>query len=98
MLKGKNFEITKKNILSHELIGLKAGVAQSSDENKKKVSGMVVDETKNIIFIEAGNVVKQVPKKEAVFEFLLGDEKVLVDGKKILFRPEDRVKVFWRHN
>ena len=98
MLKGKNFEITKKNIFAHELIGLKASVASSPDESKKKVNGMVVDETKNIIFIEAGNVVKQVPKKEAVFEFLLGDEPVLVDGKKIMFRPEDRVKVFWRHN
>lgn len=98
MLNGKNYEITKSNLLAHEFIGLNARVIESEDKNKKGISGLVVDETKNVFRIEANGITKDIPKKEAVFEFLLGSERVVVDGKKILFRPQDRVKVFWRHN
>lgn len=96
MLKGKNYEITKKNILCHEIVGLKAQVVDSPDKNKKGLSGIIVDETKNIFMIDANGTEKKVPKKEAVFEFTIGNEKAIVEGKKICFRPEDRVKIFWR--
>lgn len=96
MLKGKNYEITQKNIMSHELVGLGVQVVESTDKNKKGLKGIVVDETKNVLVIDNAGVEKKVPKKEAVFEFALGSEKAMVDGKKICFRPEDRVKVFWR--
>ncbi|MBI4045091.1 MAG: ribonuclease P protein subunit [Candidatus Diapherotrites archaeon] len=96
MLKGKHYEITKKNIFGHEIVGLEAEVIESSDKNKKGMKGIVVDESKNVLTIEAGSQEKKVPKKEAVFEFALGSEKARVDGKKIMFRPQDRVKIFWR--
>ena len=96
MLKGKNYEITQKNIMGHELVGLSVQVVESTDKNKKGLSGIVVDETKNVLVIDAAGVEKKIPKKEAMFEFALGNEKVKVDGKKICFRPEDRAKIFWR--
>ncbi|MDO8633814.1 MAG: ribonuclease P protein component 1 [archaeon] len=96
MFKGKNYEITQKNIFGHELVGLEVEVIESTDKNKKGMKGIVVDETKNVLTIEAGKQEKKVPKKEAVFEFALGSEKARVDGEKICFRPEDRIKIFWR--
>lgn len=98
MLNGKNYQITKKNILAHEFIGLNAVVSTSSDKSRNGMQGLVIDETKSIIVLETKNGEKKIPKKEAMFEFVLGDEKAMVDGKKIVFRPEDRVKVFWRNN
>ncbi len=96
MLKGLNYEISKKNFFAHEWIGLPVSVIESNDKNKKEMSGIVIDETKNVIVVQTKNGEKIVPKKEGVFSFSLGEEKIVLDGKKFLFRPEDRVKVFWR--
>ncbi len=96
MLKGENYCISAKNLRQHEFIGLEAAVEKSSDKNKEKIAGTVIDETKNLFLIRTKNGVKKVPKKEAVFLFSLGNEKAVVDGKKIVVRPEDRTKHFWR--
>lgn len=96
-LKGHNYEITAKNVLAHELIGLEARVCAGTDKGRMGLKGIVVDETKNVIVIEDNGVEKKVPKKESSFEFSLGKEKVVVEGKRIMFRPQDRVKVFWRN-
>ena len=98
MLKGEHYCITAKNLLCHELIGLQARVVQSTDASREKTSGIIVDESKNLFVIRTKGGDKMVPKKEALFEVVLGDEKVVVDGKKILVRPFDRVKYFWRRN
>ena len=91
-LEGKNYRITKQNILCHEMIGL--GV--SAKMKGGNLSGKVIGETKNTFSLELGNGrEKTAPKKNAVFEFSLGDEKVSVDGKKIMHRPENRLKALW---
>ena len=96
MLKTEHYCITPENILSHELIGLETRV-YSKDKNKQKIKGEVIDETKNLAIIENKNgVIKKIPKKEVVFEFKIGKETVKVDGKNILFKPEQRLKVLWR--
>jgi len=96
MLKTEHYCITPENILSHEIIGLEAKVSKSSDENKAGLEGKVVDETMNTLIIESDGVEKIVPKQESEFEFKLGKETAKVDGKKILYKPEQRVKVLWR--
>ena len=93
-MKGKNYEITKENICKHELIGLNVSISESSDPGRNKIKGKVIDETKNTIIILVGNEKKILPKKECVFEFDIG-EKILVDGKEIMKRPEDRIKEWW---
>jgi len=85
--------ITAQNLGLHELIGLRAKVAQSRSLPHKGLSGMVVDETKNTFVIRAGNVEKTVPKKGSVFLFTLPSrEKVRLEGDKIAYRPYDRPK------
>jgi len=49
------------------------------------------------IKIEDKRGTKILPKKEVVLEVEIGPkEKVVLDCKQIIFRPEDRIKVFWR--
>ncbi len=96
MLKGKNYCITIDNVLLHEIIGLSARVSGSTDLNKIGIRGKIVDETKNTIVIETRKGEKVVPKKEAVIEVLIGEEKAVLDGSKIVFRPEERTKKLWR--
>ncbi len=78
--------ITEKNLINHELVGLKAEVAG-------KFAGEVVLETKNMLGIQAGNSVKKFPKLGTSFVFTLPNGKrVSVEGKRISSRPEDRIK------
>ncbi|MBI4016048.1 MAG: ribonuclease P protein subunit [Candidatus Aenigmarchaeota archaeon] len=79
--------ITEKNLINHELIGLKAEVAG------KGFSGEVVLETKNMLGIKAVNGIKRFPKLGTSFVFTLPNGKrVSVSGKKISSRAEDRIK------
>ena len=94
MIKSKCYEITKENILGHEMIGLKLDVIKSTDPKRIGVEGIVVDETQNTFVIIQNGKEQILPKKECEFEFDLDGEKVIVEGKKILRRSEDRTKEF----
>ncbi|RLI36895.1 ribonuclease P protein subunit [Candidatus Bathyarchaeota archaeon] len=82
------------SILQHEFIGLRAKVVRSPNPYYKKVSGRVIDETRNTIVILNNKGERKVIVKEvAVFHFTLPDGTVVeVDGKAIVGRPEDRIK------
>ncbi len=89
----KKYCIDESNVLCHELIGLKAKIVESTDAGRIGVLGKIVDETMNTLALETRTGEKTFPKKEIVFRLWLPNKKiVLVDGKKIIFRPEDRVK------
>ncbi|VVB76353.1 Ribonuclease P protein component 1 [uncultured archaeon] len=92
MIKGKNYEITAKNILGHEVIGLKVKVVKSTDEKRVGAKGIIVDETKNTFVVKCGKEKVTLPKNECEFEFDLDSEKVLVNGKEIMKRAEERAK------
>ena len=96
MLEGKNYCISGENLGAHEFLGLNARVLESNDKNKIGLHGKIIDETKNLLVFETKTGVKQLPKKECVFEFEIGKEKIALQGLQIIDRPEDRVKNFWR--
>ncbi len=82
-----------KNFLCSELIGLKARIVDSTDAGRIGISGKIVDETMQTIVLETKSCEKTIPKKETTIKFFLpGKKTVIVDGKKIVFRPEDRIK------
>ncbi len=85
--------ITKHNFMRHELIGLEVVVLESSDPSLKSLKGIVVDETKNMLKIEAGEKVKSVPKSVVHLRFTLPNgEDVEIEGIRLVGRPEDRVR------
>lgn len=96
MLKTSHYQISADNIMGHEIIGLNAVVKNSSDKSRKGIRGRIVNETMNTFIIETKNVEKSLPKKEISLEFDLGNERVEIDGKLLVARPEERTKLFWR--
>ncbi|MDQ1280201.1 MAG: ribonuclease protein subunit [Thermoproteota archaeon] len=81
------------NFILHELIGLSAGVAHSSNPYDLGLRGKIVDETKNTLLIFDGVKKRMIPKDTAIFSFILPDKSITeVDGKKIIGRPDERIK------
>ena len=89
--------ITPKNLIQHELVGLKTEVIKSSNLSQIAIKGLVVDETKNLLTIETEGGLKKIQKKGAIFIFILSNgEKVKVSGNRLAARPEERIKLKMR--
>ena len=86
--------ISAGNLVRHELIGLKVKIAKTTDMTQKKLKGKVIDETYNTIKIETKEEKEKViPKANCVFIFILPNkQKVEVEGKLLVSRPDDRIK------
>lgn len=85
--------ISERNIIQHELIGLTAEVANSTNSLSIGIKGMVVDETNHTLLIEGKQKEKRVFKKSSKFIFNLPNQKrVEVEGALLEGRPWDRVK------
>ena len=85
--------ITSQNILAHEWIGLQVTVKASPDPGLTSLTGIVRDETRNTLLIEARNRLLTVPKINTQFIATLPTrEDILVEGPLLRHRPEDRVK------
>ncbi|MEM2192633.1 MAG: ribonuclease P protein component 1 [Candidatus Hadarchaeales archaeon] len=89
--------ITEKNLLQHELVGLRVMIAESSDPSLRGVKGVVMDESMKMLVIEDGEKLKKIPKAISTFIFITPDGKeVKVDGKMLIGRPEDRIRKRWK--
>ena len=82
----------KKKYGQDEFIGLQVKISECSDPQWVGKSGLILDETKNTFTIKVGNQNKMIAKKTATFEFEIDGNKIAIEGKKIAFRPEDRIK------
>lgn len=83
----------RENMGAHEFIGLKILVKSSSDPTLAGVAGIVRDETKNTLSIETNGKFCTVPK--ACTSFVVesdSGEKSFLEGSRLTFRPEDRIK------
>ncbi len=84
--------VTKTNILKHELIGLDIEVVEANNKSMIGLKGKVVDETRNILVIETKNGEKKILKKDLKIKTEVEGEKIIITGKKLVGRPEDRIK------
>jgi len=87
--------VNGRNLARHELIGLTVTVVRSTDPSIGGAEGSVVDETRNSMVIRRRSDGKSIMigKAGCVFRFLLPDGSgAEIDGDRIMFRPEDRVK------
>jgi ribonuclease P protein subunit POP4 len=85
-------EYNNKNIVMHELIGLKVRVSSSLDASQNGICGTVVYETKNMLHIATTKGIKKVTKKISTFKFVYGKRNYIVDGREICFRPYERIE------
>lgn len=82
-----------KNIVQHELIGLPVEIIDSATESYIGLKGKIVDETYNTLIIETPHGEKKILKSVAKFLFTLPNgKKVVIEGLKIIGRPEERLK------
>ncbi len=83
----------RDNLNARELIGLRVEIRTATHPTMNKLKGIVRDETKNTLKIETDGKLRTVPKVGTIFdvEFSPGESATL-DGSRLAFRPEDRVK------
>jgi len=85
--------ITPRNILGHELMGLKAHVVKSTDPTHVSQNGRIVAESRSMLQLETETGDVLLPKEVCTFDITLPDETVVrVDGNLLHGRPEDRMK------
>ena len=82
----------KKLFAKEEFIGLPINILQCKDPGWIEKSGIIVDETKNMFKINVDKKNKLIEKKNSKFEFIYKNEKIILKGSKIAYRPEDRIK------
>lgn len=81
-----------KELLRHELIGLKCRVVDARNHDLVGVAGKIIDETRNTLLLKKGDREKRIPKDGAVFLIALPDGEVKIKGSLLVGRPEDRVR------
>ncbi len=84
--------ITMHNILRHELIGLMIKVTSSENKSLIGLQGTIVNETRNTLEIRSGERLKKVLKAQIVFQVSINNQIIEIDGKKLVARPEERLK------
>jgi ribonuclease P protein subunit POP4 len=84
--------ITKDNLHMHELIGLDVRIISATDGGLVGLSGRIVDETKNTFRIEISDKVKTLQKNGCILKANVGNKEFKIEGSKLRFRPEDRIK------
>ncbi len=81
-----------KNIVLHELIGLKVKVAGSRDKAQRGISGTVIDETKNTLVVMTNGGTRRIGKRISTFKFIADKKVFTVPGNEIAFRPFERIE------
>lgn len=85
--------ITPRNIIYHELLGLKARVESYPDPLLKGLEGVIVGETRRTLEIEAGGRMVTLTKSHMVLLIEIpGRGWVRVKGELLTGTPQDRAK------
>lgn len=84
--------MNERTLAKEELIGLSVTVNQCKDPSWINKIGIVIDETKNTFLIRLNNKSKRIAKSIAKFEFEQNGMKIRLNGSKIVYKPEDRIK------
>jgi len=79
-------------LAKEELIGLHVKIKECKDPKWLDKSGIIIDETRNTFILEIDNDRKRIAKNIAKFEFEQDGKKILLNGSKLTYRPEDRIK------
>jgi ribonuclease P protein subunit POP4 len=82
-------------LVMDELIGLDVKIIKSTRRELIGLKGTIIDETLNTFTIEVGSKEKVIPKKQCVFRFYKDGEHD-IDGRDLVYRPEDRIKKYWK--
>jgi len=75
--------------LKQEYIGLDMEIISSSNTSLVGLKGTIIDETKSTFTVRSQGKVKMILKKNCTFRI----RNLVIDGNRILKRPENRIKM-----
>jgi ribonuclease P protein subunit POP4 len=75
-----------------EFIGCQVIVEHCTDPTWIGKRGIIIDETQHLFIIKVNNTIKKIEKKTAIFQVTLPEKTIRINGSKIIYRPEDRIK------
>jgi len=78
--------------LKHELIGLEAEVLASTCPAHVGVRGRIVNETKNMLYLDVRGAIKGFQKKGMRLRVRINRSFRTIDCSRLRYRPEDRIK------
>ncbi len=78
--------------LKGELIGKKARIASSTNDDDVGKEGIIVNETQSTIELFDGSRIGRYIKRNLSLELDLEDKQIIIPGELIEHRPEDRLK------
>ena len=86
--------ITPFNITKNEFIGLDLRISKSHNKQLIGMSGRIIDETRNTLMLRQGSKIIRIPKDIVHLNMSIPFGKMIeVDGRSIVARPEDRIKM-----
>jgi RNase P/RNase MRP subunit p29 len=87
-LPSKGFQIVN-------ILGKKIKILKSTNKFNTDMTGIIVNETKNMIYLSNKKKiadVKKIPKREIkVFKVILASGEYFINGKTLLGRPEEKI-------
>jgi len=84
--------VDEKTLAREEFIGLHVTIKECMDSKWIGKSGVINDETKKTFQIRINDKNKKIAKKIAKFEIENDEKKTILNGSKIAYRSEDRIK------
>ncbi len=83
---------SKDIVYTFEFIGSDLEVIEATDQSHEKIQGKIVDETRNVFVISDEGKNKMIPKKGNHFKLTINGRHNILDGNRLKYRPEDRIK------
>ena len=84
--------ITAKNLIQHEIIGLKITVSKAMNKSLEGIKGKITDETQNTLTIQNDKKTRKLLKGQITITFTIDGKNVEVEGKSLIGKPEERIK------
>ncbi len=74
------------------MVGLKVQIVSAVNKQYLSIKGTILEDTRNMLLIKTGKGAKKVPKLGCTFMIDNGKEEVIVEGKDIQGRIDERLK------
>ena len=75
-----------------ELLGSEVMIKGAKNQSLIGLKGRITGETRNLIVIETKGKKKKVIKSQVLLELEVSDKKMVVDGKDLVGKSEERIK------
>jgi len=79
-------------LIKDELIGRNVTISTCTDPTMEQMQGVILDETKHMFLIESQGKQRWIAKNIATFIFPVHHKNIPINGSKLRYRPEERVK------